>query len=397
MDIFDSFTDYIGKVKADTELKENTQTYIRNALAQKSNSEAKNQFNATGVKRRLPKKIVASAFCVMALAMISISGYAYYTPVNYVSLDINPSVELGLNMFDTVVSVEGINYAGQNLIKGQHLTYMSVSEAIQALISEAGDQNFIAENGSTVIAITLETKNDETIASLQSDCEKSVQLALDAMDLDAVIYNDYAGLEIHEDAQKLGVSPGKLNLIRFMQELNPEITIDQYQDAMMTDIIVDTNELLKDQADDLPDLADQNIEDQTASETNITSDTGNDTTKLDDDSTASEVIEAAAQIDDAKNGDTDDASTGDSGEQDIDQSDHDTTTNSEDQNNTASDTESEQPDDTTAAFASDNEATQSDTTQEEQDSGQQSESDAQGGDQTGTDTADQVVSDEEVE
>jgi hypothetical protein len=44
---------------------------------------------------------------------LAVGGYAFYnTPINYVSFDVNPSVELGLNFFDKVVSCEACNEEG---------------------------------------------------------------------------------------------------------------------------------------------------------------------------------------------------------------------------------------------------------------------------------------------
>ena len=50
--------------------------------------------------RKLAVGIAAAAACLV----VAVTGYAYYeTPVDYLSLDINPSVELGVNAFQRVV------------------------------------------------------------------------------------------------------------------------------------------------------------------------------------------------------------------------------------------------------------------------------------------------------
>ena len=52
------------------------------------------------------KKNIALALLVGVILSLAGGGYAYAkTPVAYVSMDINPSVELGVNAFDKVVSV----------------------------------------------------------------------------------------------------------------------------------------------------------------------------------------------------------------------------------------------------------------------------------------------------
>ena len=41
--------------------------------------------------------------------------WLYFTPTMEISVDINPSIELGVNRFDRVISVDGYNEDGQAL------------------------------------------------------------------------------------------------------------------------------------------------------------------------------------------------------------------------------------------------------------------------------------------
>lgn len=41
---------------------------------------------------------------------------AYYTPAKYVSLDVNPSIEYQLNIFDRVLTVKGVNDDGSEIV-----------------------------------------------------------------------------------------------------------------------------------------------------------------------------------------------------------------------------------------------------------------------------------------
>lgn len=60
----------------------------------------------------------AAACAVCALGMAGVGAYAYYTPTSYVSLDVNPSIEYRLNVFDRVLSVVGVNDDGENILDG---------------------------------------------------------------------------------------------------------------------------------------------------------------------------------------------------------------------------------------------------------------------------------------
>jgi hypothetical protein len=96
-----------------------------------------------------------------------------------------------------------------------------------------------------VIALTAESENDETAAELQESSEEGAQEALDESETAAVVYTGCSDLELREEAKELGISPGKLKLIRLLQTLDPDITVDEYKEAKVRDIFARANELLE--------------------------------------------------------------------------------------------------------------------------------------------------------
>ena len=233
---------YLDQVTAEEALKNKTKAYVKASLLheQKNPADKKSLRSVFGMK-----KLIVAASTIAACAVLAISGYAYSnTAVNFVSLDINPSVELGLNAFDKVVSVEGVNEDGQNLIREQKLTRLTIEEAIRILVEEAVNQNYIAEDGSTVIAVTAESDDENEALQLQESSAQGVNLAMSNKGILSVLYQDCSSLDLRTEAKALDISPGKLKLIKFLQTLDPNITIEEYQNAKVSDIIDDANELL---------------------------------------------------------------------------------------------------------------------------------------------------------
>ncbi|MGE4483907.1 MAG: hypothetical protein AB7C97_02210 [Oscillospiraceae bacterium] len=235
-----SFFEYMDKIKAEEKLKENTIVFVRKALAAGAQ-----QRESEVLKKSAYKKIAVAISSVAACVVLAAAGYAYYnTPVNYVSLDINPSVELGVNAFGSVICADGYNADGNSILKGHKLKNQSLEEAISILVQEAAEQGFITEDGSTVIAVTAQSDDEETAAELQETSRAGVDLALDICSTDAVVYTDCSCLRFRTEARELGISPGKYKLISVLQELDPSITIETYKDAKVTDIITKANEYL---------------------------------------------------------------------------------------------------------------------------------------------------------
>ena len=247
----DIFVKYIDKIKAEEDLKEKTKAFVVASLqdeVQPKKHVKTGMFLARGdwAIKKLWVTALSLAFC----AVLAFGGYSYCnTPVNYVSLDINPSVELGINAFGNVVRVEGCNDDGELLLRERKLTHQSLAEAINALIQEASAQGFILDDGSTVIALTIETEDEEEAADLQDESRQGFDKALRAKNINAILYLDCASLELRTEAKEMGISPGKYKLIEVLQALDPDITAEEYKNAKVTEIMTKANELLSDLAE----------------------------------------------------------------------------------------------------------------------------------------------------
>ncbi len=242
----DSFSEYMNRITAEKGLKDNTKAFVKAALANRTQQNTNANSGTLFVKEKSTmKKLFFAVSSVAACAILGVSGYAYYNmPVNYISLDINPSVELGINAFNTIVSTEGYNDDGNLLLKEKKLTNLSLEKAIGELVQEAAKKGFIADDGSTVIAVTAESNNEKTAAKLQSTSSEGVNLALATKNLAAIVYADCSSLELRTKAKEMGISPGKYKLIEILQTLEPGITADQYKNAKITDIMTKANSLI---------------------------------------------------------------------------------------------------------------------------------------------------------
>ena len=209
----------------------------------------------------MKKKI---ALALAACAILSSGGgvYAYAkTPVAYVSMDINPSVELGVNAFDKVVSVEAYNDDGKKIIEGTDLRNYHIDNAISTLVSHAISEGYIKEDGSSAIEITTSTDKEKVAIKLDESLKEVAHKTLNNNDVEADIETENVALARRDEARKLGITPGKLNLIQKLQELDSTITVEDYKDSSVKDIQKKTIELRKD-----------NKMDGTTTDSNINSD-----------------------------------------------------------------------------------------------------------------------------
>jgi hypothetical protein len=240
----EEFIKYLDQVRADEKLKEKTKAYIINTPANQQHSTTTNK-SKSGRKgdyntMKLSGLVASLIFCTV----LGLGGYAYAKPVSYVSLDINPSVELGINAFNRVVSSEGLNKDGQGLLQEIRLKNMLAENAIQALVLEIANKNYISEDGTSVIALTAQADDEQRAVQLQDRTRDRVQQVLREKNLECVVYADCVNLELRTQARELGLSPGKFRLIGILQALDPSITVEQYRNAEVSEIIVKASELL---------------------------------------------------------------------------------------------------------------------------------------------------------
>lgn len=212
---------------------------------------------------RMKKTIFIILFAIVLLAASATGVYAYTTPVKYISLDINPSVELAVNTFNIVIDAQAMNEDGETILEGHTVKNMPVEKAVNTLVESAVDNNYIAANGSSVISITTEAEDEEENEELQEQCSNGVSLAMSNKSAIAAMYQNSSDPALREEAKTLGISPGKYKLIKMLQTIEPTITVEEYKDAKVNEIIRKANELLVasgyegKQNEELDEIADQ--------------------------------------------------------------------------------------------------------------------------------------------
>lgn len=202
------------QVQAEEELKEKTKEF----LLRKTRGYTKTKMGNYG--RLLP--------AVACLLFLLLGGHwLYFTPTVEISMDVNPSIELGINRFDRVISVNSYNDDGQELMDLLHIKHMDYAEAI----------NQILENEDIVTLLS----NDEimTICVVGPDGAQSSRILSDIESCTAEKRNThcyYVHSEEAEAAHEMGLSYGKYRAFLEIQALDPDVTVEEIQGMTMREI-----------------------------------------------------------------------------------------------------------------------------------------------------------------
>ena len=154
--------------------------------------------------------------------------------------------QINVSVFDKVISIEAYNEDGKKIIEGIDLRNYNINNAISTLVSHAISEGYIKEDGSSIIEITTSTDKEKVASKLDESLKEVADETLDKNEVKAEIETENVELARRDEARKLGITPGKLNLIQKLQDLDPTITVENYKDSSVKDIQKKAIELRKD-------------------------------------------------------------------------------------------------------------------------------------------------------
>lgn len=218
-------------VRADDELREKTFELVR-ARAQEgpAGTTAPSRPRAAASRRLTlagaPVRLAVAACLALALVLGG-GSWVYLTPTALVSVDVNPSVELGVNRFDRVVSSKGMNDDGRALLESVDVWNLTYDEAVDALLD------------SEVVAQVLDDDGVAEVTVASSEDGQGTRLLEGVEACTAGRDNTYCRAATEQEAaeaHEAGLSCGRYLALVELQSLDPGITADDVRDMSMREI-----------------------------------------------------------------------------------------------------------------------------------------------------------------
>ena len=208
------FREAFGQIHAEDELRANTKDF----LARQINKKKAHTFPIL--------KTAAAAACLL-VAVTAGGAWLYLTPSAYISIDINPSLELGVKRFDRIVSIEAFNSDGQELAEQLDIRYMDYSEAMEELLSEQTVEAYLEDDAvmTVTVAGSDEEKTDQILENVETCTAGHFNISCHSGDM----------AEMHE-AHSEGLSFGKYRAYLELKSLDPSVTPDDIRNLSMREI-----------------------------------------------------------------------------------------------------------------------------------------------------------------
>lgn len=208
--------DAFENVKADPALKQSTIQFLEGKRKKKQ-----------PMFSYVPIGKTVAAVCAMVLILIGIGGYSWLlTPVSYVSIDINPSMELALNRLDRVVSVTSYNPQGDELIKNLHLKGKKYIQAIYMITENDRLKQYLQLEEELVLTVAADSSKTALKAGVEQCCSH-IGHGTRSVSVD---------VEVAQKAHDNGLSVGKYSAYLQLSQYDDSVTIDQCKKMSMAQI-----------------------------------------------------------------------------------------------------------------------------------------------------------------
>lgn len=183
-------------------------------------------------------KVASIAAIFLFVAFIGLGAYGYTVPYSYIDIDINPSVEITMNIYDRVIDVVSLNEDGRELLtKLDSIKNKGIEDGIGSILDKAEEKGYFKDETRNAVMMTVSSKNETKAAKIKEEVQQVAAKKVQTNNANAEVVVEKVNLERHDDAKKIGISPGKLMLIEKAIESNPGQKVEDLKDKPVKEIL----------------------------------------------------------------------------------------------------------------------------------------------------------------
>ncbi|HEY8422897.1 MAG TPA: hypothetical protein VIL05_14335 [Thermoclostridium sp.] len=176
------------------------------------------------------KKVISMVAAAFIFVFLGTAAYIWATPVQYINIDINPSVELMVNRFDRIIKVKPLNDDGKKLIENISVNARHYETGIIEVINAARDLGYLEDEGDLLISIS--SSDAELSEKTQARIKEKVDDKIAILTFDTEAYM----VSIEE-----GLSPGKSDIINKVIETDTSLSKEELVNVQVKDLMARIN------------------------------------------------------------------------------------------------------------------------------------------------------------
>lgn len=184
------------------------------------------------------KRWVAVAACLLVLFSAAAGAvWLSATPASIISIDINPSIELSVNRFGTVVGFTAYNQDGDQLLQSVHIKGENYQQALQTLLQSSVMEALLAQDNFLAFTVYSPRNQEEMVAYM-----RQLSAALQSSHPQMQVACNGVGVQTLEQAHHNGMTSGKWIALQELQQVDPTADIESYNDCGIAEIYNRTQE-----------------------------------------------------------------------------------------------------------------------------------------------------------
>lgn len=160
-----------------------------------------------GTNNLIRYALVAAAIMLLLVPFIYMKQA--YATVAYINVDINPSLEMGINKFNKVNEVIPLNDDAKKLLSEVSIKGLNIKDAINKVISGANSMGFISNEKANNIEIAIVKLKDKQVNISENELVDDAKDTVSHMDIDATIKVQKTDKKSHDAAKKEKISTNK--------------------------------------------------------------------------------------------------------------------------------------------------------------------------------------------
>ena len=204
-------------IKAQPQLTESTKQFISEKYRKKTWLFHKPKLNR-----------VFAAACMAFAMLLGIGGYSWFqTPVSYLSIDVNPSIELALNRFDRVVAMTAYNVEGEEILESLSLKGKKYTDAIDLIVENKVMAPYLKDEAELVFTVAAAGGRESELKSGVERCSNHIGHNCQSVSADVGIV---------PQAHGYGLSLGKYYAYLQLVQYDDTVTVDECRNMSMSEI-----------------------------------------------------------------------------------------------------------------------------------------------------------------
>lgn len=183
--------------------------------------------------------VVVLSLCITLLLFVAGGWfYQYRLPSSMISLDINPSIEIKTNRHDQVISVSALNEDAQKVLQNQDFKLEELDSAVASIVAAVIDRGYLTTDRN-VILVSVENHSMEKAEILVDSLNLVIKKSASAHEMKLTILSQT--LEKNraesEEAKELGVSVGRLRLLKKIEITTENQTAKSLSHKSMSELL----------------------------------------------------------------------------------------------------------------------------------------------------------------